>query len=282
MRQVYHTRRMGPVPALVVLAVLTGACASSGIAPVYELRPTDDPLTYVLSSEGGNEIETPAGVQSTGYSSEAVVTIEIGEVVEGGRSFSALIESFSVESAGDFGSTSNDLTAEVAGKSFDGILAPDGDVTFTAAPEFTKGTVSTSDLEHVVSALLFPLPPDGDPTAGPWPHRLNLSLGGALDGTSVYEGTVRMAGDTLWNGIPAAVLVSEGLATLTGSGQPQGAPAEVDMTNELETRTIYVWDPARGVLLAIQAAGSGAGEISTMGFSMPMRMSSEVIVTLQP
>jgi hypothetical protein len=67
---------------------------------------------------------------------------------------------------------------------------------------------------------------------------------------------------------------------MDGSGQPQGAPAEVDLSNEVEARTVYIWDPHRGVLLAAKGPGKGGGDISTMGFSMPMATHSSVDIQL--
>lgn len=276
-----HTRRMATVP-LLAGASLLAACASSGSGPIYELRPTAVPLTYVLSSEGSNDIETPAGSQGATYSSEATLVLEIGEELEGGRSFVVTVESFSFETGGDFGAMSDDLTETVAGKPFRGVISPEGGVTFTESPQFSKGSVSTDDLERVVSELLFPLPPGGDPSVGSWPHRVNLAVGSGLEGTSVYDGEMTVAGDTVWNGIPATLMVSEGTVTIEATGQPAGAPAEIELANEVAARTVYVWDPARGVLLQVRATGSGGGDISTMGFSMPMAVFSETVVTLQP
>lgn len=277
----FHTLRIATVPA-VAATVLLVACAGSGREPIYDLRPSASPLTYVRSTEGSNEVETPAGPQGATYGSEATIVLEIGEAIDGGRSFRALVQSFSYETGGDFGSTSDDLTDVVSGQPFRGVMSPDGDLTFRDMPEFTRGVMSEQDMQGVVAELLFPLPPGGDPAAGPWPHRTTLPAGGGLEGTSVYEGTVSLAGDTVWNGIAARVMISEGIVTVQATGQPSGAPAEIQVTNAVAARTVYVWDPARGVLLAARATGSGGGDVSTMGFTMPMTVHSESLISLQP
>ena len=281
MRSTNHTRRVWTVTSVTAALLVAGGCASSGGGPIYELRPTTTPLTYIVTSEGGNEIETPGGVQGSTYSTEAVLTLEIGEATDAGRAFVATIESMSLETGGDFGASSQDFTDDIGGKPFRGVIAPDGGVTFTESPEFKRGAMSEADLERVVSGVLFPLPPGGDPAAGPWPHRVTLAPGGGLDGQSVYEGTVTLVGDTTWNGIAASVMASEGLVTMEGTGMPEGAPAEIELATEVEARMIYVWDQTRGVLLEVRASGEGAGDISTMGFSMPMTAASETLITLQ-
>lgn len=281
MQPMFNTRRIGAVPVIAVAAFAAGACASSGGGPVYELRPTEAPLTYVLSSEGGNEIETPGGVQESTFSGESVMILEIGDATDAGRTFTATIQSMSYETGGDFGGASDDLTDELGGKPFHGIIAADGDVTFTDSPDFQKDRMSTRDLESIVAGVLFPLPPGGDPSVGSWPHRVTLAPGRGLEGESVYEGTVTMVGDTVWNGIPASVMASEGIVMIAATGMPEGAPAEIELATEIQARTVYIWDSARGVLLEVRAVGEGGGDVSTMGFNMPMAVTSESLITLQ-
>ena len=282
MRPIFHTRSTATVPAIVAALVLTAACASSGGGPIYEFQPTEAPLTYTLSSEGGNDIDTPAGTQGATYSSEATMTLQFGEAVENGTTFTVTIESMVLETGGDFGSNMIDLTADVAGKSFRGWMTWDGGLTFTETPEISRDNLSSADLQRVVSALLFPLPPGGDMAVGSWAHRVTLPMGGGLEGESVYDGSMAVAGDTLWNGIRATVFVSEGVLHMEGTGQPQGAPSEIELVNDVEARTLYIWDYARGVLLAVGGSGEGGGEISTMGFSMPMAVFSELDIQLEP
>lgn len=277
MRPIFHTRAAVSVPVTAALVLALGACAS---APIYTFQPTDGPLRYTLSSEGGNEIETPAGAQGAEYSSEATLTLEFEAAADGGMPFTVIIESIVLETGGDFGGATMDLSEDLAGKPFRGSMAPDGSITFTEVPEFARDNLSVSDMQRVVSALLFPLPPGGDMEVGSWAHRVTLPMGGGLEGESVYDGTMAMAGDTTWNGIPATLFVSEGVISMSGTGQPQGAPSEIELANEVEARTLYFWDYTRGVLLAVEGSGEGGGDISTMGFSMPMAVHSKLDIRL--
>lgn len=280
MRPTFHTRSTATVPAILAAIVLTTGCAGGG--PLYELQPTEAPLRYMLSSEGGNDIDTPAGTQGATHSSEATMTLQVGEAVENGTAFTVTIESMVLETGGDFGSNMIDLSADVVGKPFRGWMTRDGELTFTETPDIERDSLSLADLQRMVSALLFPLPPGGDMAVGSWTHRVTLPMGGGLEGESVYDGSIAVAGDTVWNGIQATVFVSEGVLHVKGSGQPQGAPSEIEMVYDVETRTLYIWDYERGVLLAVGGSGEGGGEMSTMGFSMPMAVFSELDIQLVP
>ena len=278
MRSIFHTRSYAAVPWTLAIALLTGACA--GGAPIYTFQPTEAPLVYTLSSEGGNEIETPAGAQGATYTSEATMTLAFGEIADEGTPFTVTIETIVLETGGDFGGTTTDLTEDLAGKPFAGMMAPDGSLTFTEVPEFARNNLSVADMQRVASALLFPLPPGGNMAVGSWAHRVTLPMGGGLEGESVYDGMISAAGDTVWNEIPATLFVSEGVVVMEGTGQPEGAPSEIELLNEVETRLLYFWDHTRGVLLAIEGSGEGGGDVSTMGFSMPMAVFSKLDIQL--
>jgi hypothetical protein len=277
MRPIFHTRPAAAVPLWLAIATVAGACASK---PIYEFEPTDAPLRYSLSSKGGNDIETPGGMQSASFGSEASLSLSFGKATDEGTPFTVTIDSIVLKTGGDFGGSTTDLTGEVKGKPFRGTMAWDGSVTFTEYPEFTSSNLSGSDMKRVASALLFPLPPGGDLAVAEWAHNVTLPMGGGLEGESVYSGLMSVAGDTVWGGVNAKVLVSEGVIEMEGSGQPQGAPAEIDLLNEVDARTVYIWDPGRGVLLAAAGSGKGRGDISTMGFSMPMSSHSSVEIHL--
>jgi hypothetical protein len=150
------------------------------------------------------------------------------------------------------------------------VLAGNGEVEVTSAPEITAQGVTTDDMIELVTGVAFPLPPGGDSSAQSWPHHLTTPVASGMEGKVVYDGTASFAGDTTWNGIPARVIVSEGSWKLTGTGMPEGAPAEVELVLEGTSTTSYLWDPARGVLLAMDATSEGDGDVSTMGFTMPM------------
>ena len=91
MRPIFHTRPSASVPLLLGLLLLSASCGGTK-GPIYEFQPTDGPLRYALSSEGGNEIETPNGAQGATYTSEAILTLEFGDATEEGTPFTATIE----------------------------------------------------------------------------------------------------------------------------------------------------------------------------------------------
>jgi hypothetical protein len=279
MRSIFHTRSSASVPLILGVLLVSVSCGGSR-GPIYTFQPTEGPLVYSLSSEGGNDIETPGGAQGASYSSEAVLTLEFGDETAEGTPFTATIETIVLETGGDFGGSTVDLTEDLAGHPFRGVMASDGSLTFTEIPELARDNLSSADMARVASALLFPLPPGGDMAVGSWAHRVTLPMGGGLEGESVYDGTMAMAGDTVWNGINATVFVSEGVVLMEGTGQPQGAPSEIELVNEVEARTVYIWDHSRGVLLAVEGFGEGGGDISTMGFSMPMAVYSSLSIQL--
>ena len=277
MRPVNHTRAGSAVPLWLALTLAAGACGSN---PIYEFEPTDLPLHYTLKSEGGNEIDTPAGVQSASFSSEASLTVAFEKETEAGTPFTITIDSIVLKTGGDFGGGMTDLSDQLAGKPFRGTMAWDGSITFTEVPELKADNLSGADMQRVASAVLVPLPPGGDLEVAEWEHNVTLPMGSGLEGESVYSGLMSIAGDTVLNGTKATILVSEGVVEMEGSGQPEGAPAEVDMLNQVEARTVYFWDPQRGVLLAAKGTGQGGGTLSTMGFSMPMSTHSTVDIQL--
>ena len=90
MLPVNHTRARSAVPLCLALTLVAGACGSK---PIYEFEPTDPPLHYTLKSEGGNDIETPAGAQSASFSSEASLTVAFEKETEAGTPFTITIES---------------------------------------------------------------------------------------------------------------------------------------------------------------------------------------------
>jgi hypothetical protein len=175
MRPIFHTRSRLAVPATFAILLVAGACA--GGTEIYTFQPTDAPLLYTLSSEGGNEIDTPAGAQGATYSSEGTLTLAFGEAADEGTPFTVTIESLVLETGGDFGGSTTDLTEDLAGKPFAGLMAPDGSLTFTEVPVFVRDNLSVSDMQRVASALLFPLPPGGNMSVGSWAHRVTLPMG---------------------------------------------------------------------------------------------------------
>jgi hypothetical protein len=86
--------------------------------------------------------------------------------------------------------------------------------------------------------------------------------------TSKFDGAARFAGDTVWNGIPATLILAEGTLEIDGTGAPAGAPAEMDLWLEGESTRFYVWDTTRRVMLASMTTGEAQGSLSIRGMDL--------------
>ena len=101
--------------------------------------------------------------------------------------------------------------------------------------------------------------------------------------TSTFEGAARFAGDTIWNGVAARLIVVEGTLEIEGSGAPAGAPAEMNLLLEGESTRLYVWDTTRRVMLASLMTGKAEGSLSISGMDLqiPARFEQKQEVTLR-
>jgi len=266
--------------ATLPLAALAAACGGSR-APVYDLQPTEVPLRYVDESAGRQTIETPAGPQEGEFRTEASLALHVGSVTADGRNFKLVYESFEATVPGPAGPRPVDASA-LAGTEITGVVAPDGALSLGSLPEVSAENFDAASLAGILPDLLAPLPPDGSADRAPWPHRFTLPTGGGMSGEASYEGEARFAGDTTFSGVPVRRIVSEGRVTVAASGTPPGAPGEIDMSVEGDARTVYLWDPGRGVLVASDAESELEGAISTMGFDLPMTMAMERKIRLAP
>lgn len=258
-------------------AVLT-ACASS--PAYYEYQPTDSPLRYVFTASVSNEIETPGGMQRSGGESDAMVTVSVGARTDSSTAFSVTFESFQTAAGGNAVSGEPDVE-DVAGATFVVALGATGSVDILEAPVIEAEGVSTDDLAGIVISLMMPLPPGGTVTSESWPHKVESPVGSGLEGSSRYDGTARLAGDTTWNGIPSQKIVSEGNWVLTAVGIPPGSPTEIELQMEGTSSTTYFWDPARGVMLGAEAAVKGSGTVAAVGFQMPISNTASSTITLE-
>jgi len=259
--------------SVVAISVLASACGG-GRAPVYSFQPTETPLIYSINTEGSQTVDTPNGPAGGGFDTQAVLSLSFGDEVSGGRSFSATFDSFDSTLESQMGQQNVDGSS-VTGREFRGIVSSGGSVAMTETPEVKAGAYDQNSIVAMFPDLLAPLPPDGEPTDDSWPHAYVLPSGGGLDGETSYTGTARFVGDTTWNGIAARVIVSEGTVHADGTGTPQGAPAEVELSADGEARFEYVWDPATGVLLAMKAVSESVGVVTTMGFDLPLSLTSK-------
>ena len=88
-----YTRRVPATVSVIFTGFVAAACAG-GPAPVYTLQPSEAPLRYAIETEGSQTVETPNGPAGGGYDTDAVLLLAFGGEISGGRSFSAIFESF--------------------------------------------------------------------------------------------------------------------------------------------------------------------------------------------
>ena len=269
------------ISATALSVVALAGCAAAG-GPIYEFRPTDAPLRYRLSDHGTLKVATPVGEQAATDSTHATLVIEIGGSSGAGRTVVASFEALEFWSGGDF-PRQHVVGDELVGQPFNGTLSQAGVITVTAPPEISKGVASALDAAALIAELLPALPPDGDAASTPWPHRTTLTLHTAMTEEVSYDGTAAFAGDTIWNGRSARVIVSEGIATAAGRGMPAGAPGEVEFSYTGRYVTRYVWDPADGVMLASATTTEAEGdlEVREMQLVMPVTYKGRRAVTLE-
>jgi hypothetical protein len=239
---------------------------------VYE--ETDAPLSYRYATKGSQAVETPTGTSGSGFDTEATMILDVGSATPDGRAFSIDFEAFDATLEGQRGSRQVD-GASVRGQVFRGMVGAAGSIRMVETPTIQAGAYDQNSLLAMIPDILVPLPPDGDASAGEWPHTWTLPTGGGLEGETSYTGTARFAGDTTWLGVEARIIVSEGSIHADGTGTPEGAPGEVTLSASGSAIATYVWDPARGVLLAMKAESRSEGSVLAMGFDLPIEIESE-------
>ncbi len=261
------------------LALLTSACAGGSAGPVFEYGPTDAPLRYSVSGSTDSEIDTPMGPQKQGGKVDATVTVDIGAPVAGGNSVTVVFEAFETNATGvgrlDGGA--------MVGKPFNGVLASNGEMSFEETPAIPDRLASYFDPTSFLAQIMMPVPPEGGTDLESWPVHQESTESTQMTLFSTMDGTARVAGDTVWNGIPAKIVLLEGEYQIEGSGTPAGAPGEIQMVASGPATTRFIWDAARGVMLASSTEGGGEGTVSlpSMDLSMPITMSSKQTVELQ-
>jgi hypothetical protein len=265
-----------------VASVAATACAGAGTAPVLAFGPTAGPLRYQLENYGVLDIDTPMGSQRSVDTLRATVRLEVGDPVGDGWNVSAVFEALTGSSGGDMGRQVVE-GGELIGKEFRGSLSQDGAIEVDDAPPTPASLAESMDPSSILAELLGPLPTDPEATE-PWPVRLVVTSQTALTITATYEGTARLAGDTIWNGRPARVILSEGTYVAEGSGMPPGAPSEIEMVMSGTSTRRYIWDAARSVMLASEISVEIDGPITLLGMNMSLdaTATSRQVVRLVP
>lgn len=262
--------------------VAVTACAGKAAAPGLAFGPTGGPLVYEVATYGSIDIDTPMGSQRSHDTLQATVRLEIGAPVGDQWQVSAVFEALRASSGGDMGRQSAE-GGELIGQEFKGALLQNGVIDVTEAPAAPTGLADLIDPSALLAEILGPLPADPE-TTEPWPVRTVVTSRTVLTVTVTYEGTARIAGDTTWNGRPARIIVSEGSYVLEGSGTPPGAPGEIEMQMTGTSQRRYIWDAARGVMLASEITVEADGPITLqmMNLSMEATATSRQVVRLRP
>jgi len=258
------------VTVVVTLAACGGARSAS--EPIYELRATETPLRYGLEATQKTVIELPTGdEQEIETSMDAVLTLSYGEAAPEGLPFELTFDELDATMQGAPGA---DLSA-VVGAPIRGIVGSDGNITVEEAPEIEVPGFEAAGLAELIGPLMIPLPPEGDAAAESWPLVRSRAVGGGMSGTSSFEGTVRFTPETEWRGEPARILVSRGDLRQRATGQPAGAPGEVDVDLMGESTTTYAWDPVGGAVLHVNQTAELEGSVSMQGMALPMTTTAE-------
>ena len=260
---------------IAIAAVVTlAACGSTRTAPepIYELRATEAPLRYGLETTQRTIIELPTGdEQEIETSMDAVLTLSYGEATPDGLPFELVFDELDATMQGAPGA---DLSAVVGGP-IRGVVSSEGHITVDEAPEVDVPGFDAGGLAELIGPLMIPLPPEGDAEAESWPLVRSRAVGGGMSGTSSFDGAVRFTPETEWRGEAARILVSEGDLRQRASGQPPGAPGEVNVDLEGESTTTYAWDPLQGVVLHVKQTAELEGSISMQGMALPMTTIAE-------
>jgi len=260
-------------------AVLAAACAGGSAGPIFEYRPIDAPLRYQVNGSTKSVIDTPMGQQNQDGTIEATVTVDIGAPTDGGRNVTVVYEALETSAAG-LGRLQG---GEMVGKPFVGVLSSNGEMSFTGVPTIPATLARYFDPTSFLAQMLMPLPGDGTADLESWPVHVESTESTEMNISNTLDGTARVVGDTIWNGISAKIVVVEGDYQMEGSGTPTGSPAELNLVASGPATSRYVWDAARGVMLASSTEGEGEGTVSiaSMGLSMPITMSSKQTIELQ-
>ena len=263
-----------------VSVVLIAGCAGATAGPIFEFSPAAGPLTYVVETTIDVLVETPMGDQKMETKTDVTVTLEVGEPLEDGWNFVGTFEA--LESVSEGGTGREIVTADgILGKPFAGVLYRNGVVEIDDSPVVPSRVANTVDPAAMFSELLPPLPPRNHPLTDPWQVSTSSTTKAGIEIVSELTGTGRMVRDTVWDGIPARIIVVSGEAEASGKGRPEGSPAEMEMVVAGPTERTYVWDPIRGVMLSARITNTSEGTVTIMAAGLSMAASLEYEQTVR-
>ena len=251
----------------IFICLLGSACAAATAGSPFEFQPSRAPHRYDVTVSGDVIADTPMGRMTSETESEATVRLDIGEKQEAGWAVSAVFEALEVRAEGSMGGGS--VNAEgVIGRTFTGTLSEAGLISIGESPDVSSRLSDNLDPGAMLTELMAPLPPEGADPSTSWPVSSTVISDAAVKLTSSFTGTARIAGDTIWHGTPATLILAEGTLEIEGTGAPAGGPAEMDLLLEGGSTRLYVWDTARRVMLASLTTGEARGSLSISGMDL--------------
>jgi len=251
-----------------MIAVLAGCGGMRQTpSPIYEIRAAQAPLEYTAEIDNHTTVDTPGGEQEINSKTNLALTLTYGSRTEDGLSFDVVFSDYTTEGPGA------DISA-IVGQPFRGFIGSAGNVELTESPDLDIPGFDGESMVQVISPLIIPLPPGGQLIEEPWPLQQSQEPSGGMTGVASFDGSAQIAADTLWNGIPARMVISSGDISQRASGTPPGAPGEVDVDTEGTSESTYAWDSARGIVLHVSVTEDMEGSLSMQGMVMPLTIAT--------
>jgi hypothetical protein len=257
----------------IAITLLALGGASGGGGARFTFGPVESPLQYEVRSSQMISVETPMGPQENYDTVDVTVALSVGEATEGGHRLIASFDAIDLRSHSPGGVQRADGGALI-GQRLPGTLHLTGSIDLDERPSLETSLSDVFDPSGFLTDLMLRMPADGN-TDAPWAVRVESKWETALSVTGVYEGTAQIVGDTVWNGTPAKIIQFEAAVQLSGSGMPAGAPAEMELALSGTSARRYVWDPARGVMLAGRAIDDASGSISIPDMNLVLEAAVE-------
>lgn len=262
------------------------ACAGPGaVSPsgglMYQV-PESPSVVYVV--EGGQNINIdagPMGSMSMTSSSEAMLAMSFAAGANGIQvttTFQELSVSMTQPMGGSLSASESDIVGDLVFT-----IDPKGEGTVVTLPE-TKG--SAEQLVSPVSFVheFFPRLPGGAVSPGEtWTDSIQWEAStGDGDVSSSSVVTYTMVGDTVVDGLALLHITYEGEADVVGSGFTEGM--EVLQAVSGDVAGMFLWDPARGLMVSGESSQDmdGTVEVPAAGMPpMPVSVSGSGTVRLQ-
>lgn len=265
------------------MAACSGPATTSPSGGLMYTVPQTSSVTYVAESSQNISIDAgPMGSMSMVATSDATIGVAFEAAAGGGvqvtTTFDKLSASMSQPMGGSLTATESDIVGPLVFT-----LDSKGRGTPVSVPE-TKG--SAEQLVAPISFVheFFPRLPGGavDPGAT-WTDTISWEASTAEgDMSTVSVLTYTLVGDTVVDGTSLHHIAYEGTAEIVGAGVTEGM--EVMQTFSGDTEGMFLWDPARGIMVAGSSSQDmeGSVEVPAAGMPpMPMTMTGSGTVKIQ-